>query len=108
MRNIFRILRGRSDENRGRLLSARMHSTNLAFGKALRTLRRARRTTQRDLAVSARLDRSYISLLERGESSPTLATMLAICRGLGISLADMASEVERELAFSHKTLLDDH
>ncbi|MDR8093082.1 helix-turn-helix domain-containing protein [Burkholderia gladioli] len=85
-----------------------MHSTNLAFGKALRTLRRTRRTTQRDLAVSARLDRSYISLLERGESSPTLTTMLAICRGLGITLAEMASEVERELAFSHKPLPDEH
>jgi transcriptional regulator with XRE-family HTH domain len=74
-----------------------MLSRNLAFGKALRLLRKSRKTTQRGLAIAARLDPSYISLLERGESSPTLITMLAICRGLDITLVEMASEIERQL-----------
>ncbi|ARL04297.1 MULTISPECIES: helix-turn-helix domain-containing protein [Burkholderia] len=74
-----------------------MLSQNLAFGRALRSLRKARKTTQRDLAVFARLDRSYISTLELGESSPTLDTMLALCRALDITLTDLAAAIEHEL-----------
>ncbi|TKC90143.1 helix-turn-helix transcriptional regulator [Trinickia terrae] len=74
-----------------------MHSQNLAFGKALRSLRKARKATQRDLAVRARLDRSYISSLELGEASPTLDTLLALSRALGISLTEFAAAIEREL-----------
>jgi transcriptional regulator with XRE-family HTH domain len=74
-----------------------MLTQNIAFGKALRSIRKAKRTTQRDLAVFARLDRSYISSLELGESSPTLATMLALCKALDITLTDLAVAVEREL-----------
>lgn len=76
----------------------RKNRKNLAFGRALRRLRKAKHTTQQDLAVFARLDRTFISLLERGENSPSLLTMLALCRGLYISLTEMAAEIERELA----------
>lgn len=74
-----------------------MLSQNLAFGRALRSLRKAQKSTQRDLAAFARLDRSYVSTLELGESSPTLDTMLALCRGLDITLTELATAIEHEL-----------
>ncbi|WP_175011167.1 helix-turn-helix domain-containing protein [Burkholderia lata] len=78
-----------------------MHSQNQAFGKALRSLRKARKVTQRDLAIHARLDRSYVSAMELGENSPTLHTLLALCRALDISLVDMSAAIERELTSNH-------
>ncbi|MDN7444761.1 helix-turn-helix transcriptional regulator [Burkholderia cepacia] len=96
-----RIPAGASPDNAGRLLLASMRSQNQAFGKALRSLRKARKVTQRDLAVHARLDRSYVSAMELGENSPTLDTLLALCRGLDISLVDMSVAIERELASNH-------
>ncbi|MEX3917925.1 helix-turn-helix domain-containing protein [Paraburkholderia sp. BR10872] len=82
----------------GRSTAARMLSINLAFGRALRRARKARHITQQDLAAFARLDRTFISMLERGENSPSLVTMGALCRGLDISLTELAAEIERELA----------
>ncbi len=98
---IPRIPAGTPPDNAGRLQLASMHSQNQAFGKALRSLRKARKVTQRDLAIHARLDRSYVSAMELGENSPTLDTLLALCRGLDISLVDMSAAIERELASNH-------
>lgn len=85
----------------GRLSLALMTTTvNLVFGQTLRTLRTARRITQDSLAYSAGLDRTFISLLELGQRGPSLTTMLALCRALDISLADMATAIDEALACS--------
>lgn len=70
---------------------------NLAFGKALRSLRKTGIHTQESLAFEANLDRTFISLLELGERSPTLDTIMALCGALGISLSSLAMAVESEL-----------
>jgi transcriptional regulator with XRE-family HTH domain len=41
------------------------------------------------MADLCELDRTYISKLERGASSPTLRTVDTICRRLEIALADL-------------------
>jgi len=71
-----------------------MRSHNRAFGKALRKLRAATKTTQKELAIHSRLDRTYISLLELGENSPTLDTLFALCSGLNISLTELAAAID--------------
>ncbi|HEK1520075.1 TPA: helix-turn-helix transcriptional regulator, partial [Pseudomonas aeruginosa] len=50
----------------------RIRKHNQAFGRALRQLRKRRNMTQEILGFEAGLDRTYISVLERGERSPTL------------------------------------
>ncbi|MBY4673895.1 helix-turn-helix domain-containing protein [Burkholderia multivorans] len=74
-----------------------MRRYNQAFGKAIRALRKAGGTTQEGLALGARISPNYISLLERGERSPTLDTMLAICHALDVTLVDLATAIEAEL-----------
>lgn len=64
------------------------------FGKTLRTLRTQRHLTQEELAFESGLDRTYISLLELGHSSPTLDTLYALSGALGISLVDFALQIE--------------
>ncbi len=50
--------------------------------------------SQDALANASDLDRTYISLLERGHRSPTLDTLFSLTRGLNISLTEMAAAIE--------------
>jgi transcriptional regulator with XRE-family HTH domain len=72
-----------------------MTNYNAVFGKALRNLRKSAGKTQETLAFDAELDRTYISMLELGQCSPTLVTLFALCNALDISLIELAIEIER-------------
>jgi transcriptional regulator with XRE-family HTH domain len=64
------------------------------FAITLRTLRQNRHMSQYDLATATGLDRTSISLLERGMRSPTLGTMQILCKALNVSLTSMAALIE--------------
>ena len=53
-----------------------------AFGAALRRYRQARTASQEELAERSGLHWTYISELERGLKSPTLATIVALAGAL--------------------------
>lgn len=74
-----------------------MRKNNRAFGKALREIRKEKGYTQETLAFECELDRTYISLLELGRNSPTLDTLLALCRALGIPLSVFAARIEAKM-----------
>jgi transcriptional regulator with XRE-family HTH domain len=63
------------------------------FGPVLKGVRVERGLTQEQLADAAGLHRTEISLLERGLRKPLLETIVAICRGLGITPAELLGEV---------------
>jgi transcriptional regulator with XRE-family HTH domain len=65
------------------------------FGKVLRDLREESGKTQEVLALDAELDRTYISKMERGESSPTFATLLAVSNALGMPLSQVLLRYEK-------------
>lgn len=67
---------------------------NIAFGKVLRAFRRERRLSQEALAFDSGLDRTYVSLLERGTKSPTLNTMVVLCFALNLSLSSLATRID--------------
>ncbi|NNM65033.1 MAG: helix-turn-helix transcriptional regulator [Burkholderiales bacterium] len=74
------------------------NNNNESFGAALRALRKTAGKSQETLAWDAGLDRTYISMLELGQRSPTLDTMLALCAALGVSFLELATEIDRRLA----------
>lgn len=61
----------------------------------LRALRTARGLTLDGLAARAGVSRSMISLVERGESSPTAAVLDRLAAGLGVTLASLFAEDAR-------------
>lgn len=67
---------------------------NKAFGIVLRRQRKIHQKSQEMLAFDAGLDRTYISLLELGQRSPTLNTIIKLCAVFGISFSQLAIEVE--------------
>src|SRR5690606_19720430 len=73
----------------------------LAFGRALRRLRTERGISQEQLAGASGLDRTFISLLERGLRQPSLTTLISLATTLEITLVKLAAEIETELRQSH-------
>lgn len=52
-------------------------------------------STQEDLAGRSGLDRPYVSLIEVGQKQPTLSVLFRLAYGLDLTLAELASRVER-------------
>ena len=65
-----------------------------AFGLALREARGQVKISQERLALAAGLDRTHISLLERGKRQPTLRTLFLLTRELKIPASILVERVE--------------
>lgn len=66
-----------------------METAELALGERLRAARRARGLTLRALADRAGVTESFLSQVERAVSSPSIASLQRICRGLDLSIAEL-------------------
>ncbi|EDM77447.1 DNA-binding protein [Plesiocystis pacifica SIR-1] len=76
-----------------------------AFGKHLKSLRKARGYTQEALAKKAKLSPDTIRRLEAGSFSPSLDTLKSVASGFNLRISTMFAafeehdeELERELA----------
>lgn len=66
-----------------------------AFGTVLRMFRKKAKMSQEKLAAGSNLDRTYISLLERGIRQPSLSSIISLSKTLKISAAKMIAAVEK-------------
>src|SRR5258706_1581902 len=64
-------------------------TSEVDVGKRLRAIRIARRRTLRDVAERAGLSESFLSQVERGRASASIASLRRIADGLGVSMADL-------------------
>ncbi|WP_203432981.1 helix-turn-helix domain-containing protein [Jiangella asiatica] len=71
-------------------------SLRRAFGSHLEALRcdPGRFVSQEELALQARLDRTYVGQLENAEKTPSLFTLHLIATALGRPLADLLPDHE--------------
>ena len=60
----------------------------------MREMRNSKGMSQEQLSERSGLDRSFISMLERGKRNPTLSSMVKLCNALGISLTELITEFE--------------
>ncbi len=67
------------------------------FGRVLKELRKEKNVSQEKLAELSNLDRTFISLLERGLRQPSLSTLFKISKSLNIPASKIIERVEREL-----------
>jgi transcriptional regulator with XRE-family HTH domain len=68
-----------------------------AFGKALQKIRTEKGLNQEDFGVCLGLHRTHISLLERGKRDPKISTVYQIASGLGISIAELVTLLQKEI-----------
>jgi len=79
-----------------------------AFGCVIRRLRKERLLSQDELSVISRLDRGFISQLERGKQQPTLLTIFGLAAALKVSSTRILNETELLLYFNKIRNLNNH
>ena len=67
----------------------------VALGYTVRLLRAQRRLTQRQFADLAGFKPQHLSDIELGRVNPSLRTLDAVARALGIRASDLLAEAER-------------
>jgi transcriptional regulator with XRE-family HTH domain len=62
------------------------------IGQRIFAYRKAKALSLEDVAAAIGLHRTTIGLIERGEREPTVATLLSIAKGLGVSIFDLIDD----------------
>lgn len=73
-----------------------MESISVKFGKVVKQIRQQKKLSQEKLAEMAGLDRTFVSLIERGRRRPTLESAARISKALNLSLSWMVATAERK------------
>jgi transcriptional regulator with XRE-family HTH domain len=68
-----------------------------AFGMVLRAARTRAGLSQEALGFACEIDRTYVSLLERGERQPTLSTLFALSEQLDVSAESLVAQTRKVL-----------
>jgi transcriptional regulator with XRE-family HTH domain len=63
----------------------------IEFGNKLKDLRTLKGLTLQQLAFEAEMEISQVHRVEKGKINPTLTTLNALAKGLGISLGELIS-----------------
>ncbi len=67
---------------------------NDAFGQLLKATREEKGFSQEKLAELSGLDRTFVSMLERGLRQPSLTTLFLLCRSLSLKPSELVSRIE--------------
>jgi transcriptional regulator with XRE-family HTH domain len=67
------------------------------FGTVIRRRRQSAGLSQEALADRARLHRTYISLLERGQRLPSIAVVRQLATALDTTMVSLVAELEKKL-----------
>jgi transcriptional regulator with XRE-family HTH domain len=81
-------------------MPAKPHQRNpvaIAFGGVLREARTRSGLSQEALGLACEIDRTYVSLLERGERQPSLSTIFALSEHLGATPEALVSQTRKVL-----------
>jgi transcriptional regulator with XRE-family HTH domain len=65
-----------------------------AFGLALREIRKSKEISQEQLALDSGLDRTYVSLIERGINSPSIRTVVRMAKILNVPPSKIVRRME--------------
>jgi transcriptional regulator with XRE-family HTH domain len=83
---------------RSRKKASDRHPIAIAFGESLKQARITANKSQSELAFDASVDRTYVSLLERGLASPTLLVLVDLAKSMGISTTELIAGFEVHLS----------
>lgn len=75
----------------------RIPGLDKAFGAVLRRHRRAHGLTQEELAIQIGMDRTFLSLLERGLRRPSLTTVFVLARRFDLKPSQLIAQTESAL-----------
>jgi transcriptional regulator with XRE-family HTH domain len=68
-----------------------MKTIEKRFGERVRELRQTKGLSQEELSFRAKVHRTYLGSIERGERNPALKNIAAIAKALDVSLSELFS-----------------
>ncbi|MEG9475704.1 helix-turn-helix transcriptional regulator [Mannheimia bovis] len=74
-----------------------MEKIAIAFGRAIRQLRKQKNLSQEELGFEADLQRIYVSKLELGQQQPSITTIFKLAKGLGCTSTELMERTEQQL-----------
>lgn len=72
-----------------------------AFGREIKKARKSLQKSQQTLAFDAEVHRTYISQIERGQKSPSLAVIVRLAKALNVTPSKLLRRVEAQLERSN-------
>ena len=75
----------------------------VAFGHVIRELRNQHKVSQEALALMSGLDRTFVSLLERGLRQPSLKSILRLSESLSIAPGELIERVVAKMTQKKKS-----
>lgn len=78
-------------------MTSRARTAERLFGQEISRLRKNRGISQEELGFQARVHRTYVSQIERGLKSPTLAVILKLTQALNCPAHRLVGNIERKL-----------
>lgn len=72
----------------------------IAFGQALRRMRKAKGLSQEALALEAGIERNFVSLIELGRNQPSITTIFKLANALGVKPHELIIQAEDILKIS--------
>jgi transcriptional regulator with XRE-family HTH domain len=73
-----------------------MKAVEKKFGDRVKELRLEKGLSQEELAFRAKVHRTYLGGIERGERNPALKNIAAIAKALGVTLCELFSFQDRD------------
>ena len=80
-----------------RKTASERHPLAIAFGIYLKSVRTTLDKSQAEMAYDSGVDRTYISLLERGVSAPSLLMLDVLSKSLNCSMTELVAGFELQL-----------
>ena len=84
-------------------IASKRNAVAVAFAANLKRIRIKRDLSQQELAFACEIDRTYVSLMERGLANPSLLTIATICHVLEITLSELLAGITETMAPSGAT-----
>jgi transcriptional regulator with XRE-family HTH domain len=80
----------------------------MQLGNNIKKIREAKGLSQKEVALSCKMDTGHYSRIENDKSDPALSSLTKIAKALGVSLADLfsADEVFKDVNCIDKTLME--
>ena len=72
----------------------RRYEPQVALGIAVKSARRERDLTQKELAAQANVERTWLSHLENGRANPSYGTLRRIATALDLRLSELIATTE--------------
>jgi transcriptional regulator with XRE-family HTH domain len=78
------------------------------LGQALKKIREAKGLSQKEVALSCKMDTAQYSRIESGKTDPSFSAVVRICKALGVELSELfrADEVFKEVNSKSRSLME--